>query len=171
MAFCRKLCCCDFSEEKPASTSNANNLTEMRSMDYAPTSPRLNRASSQLLADPLISPMATHITSSPGMNDLMQPGSPAGSPGGAGGDLSPRKKRSVTWAPKGYEQPKTPGSPGPVRGIYKQQSSFGAGGGLGPGVQSLAMSGALTPYSSGNGGAAFSPDATGGREPPDLSLL
>ena len=223
MAFCRKICCCDFSEDRNKTLNNNNNdSVEMRNQQaYSPSSNygRDQRASSLLsnansdgsnsnnsprLQDPLMitSPGASSSenvlhhqdnlpmsplllnhnasfarkpaggnlspTSFAGISPLSQPGS------GGGGSGANGKKKSITFAPKGFEQPKHTTTSlqgnGQLKGIYKHKSSYGGESQLDASGNRLVVS-----SSSATQQALGSPypgaDVTGGREPPDLSLL
>lgn len=130
------------------------------------------------------------------------------SPSG-GSNNSSARRRGVSFAPKGFEQPKattTSMQPnGHVRGIYKHNSSYGpdgmsmsnafnsstsgafgnssanmmldAGSGSSPRLVSFGNnSNKLSPHQHSSStqqalGSPYGGDATGGREPPDLSLL
>lgn len=225
MAICRKICCCDFSEDK--NLQNNNNSVEMKNQQYSPSSNygrdqrtsslisnTPNQSPSQLgnnnnssnngLHDPLMSPQLNNSSNDPLAGTLSGtdglPMSPlmlnhnasfasrpsAGSngpisPGGGGG-----RKRAVSFAPKGFEQPKSTTTSvqpnGAVKGIYRHRSSYGPGGPLNSNnvmegaqqqqvkfAESLSLSSPQTQQALGSPYAGT--DATGGREPPDLSLL
>jgi hypothetical protein len=191
MGLCRKICCCDFSEDENLRNSNtqvalvvpgspgspASGSIEMKPMPYAGATGNYAReARTNSLIDPLVSPVTGAITSggepmSPLGASSLDPNSPR----------SLSRKRSISWAPKGFE-PKTPAAtPGtpPVRGIYKHQSSYGGGGG---GATSVSAAGSSTPTAGGAAagaaaGAAMSVtfasstnSATGRSESPEALL-
>lgn len=219
MAFCRKLCCCDFSEDQNKKNQNPNSV-EMKpyspSSNYgrdqrtgslisnngtgtSPTtggtglndplmSPALNASSTDPLvgtmggADGLpMSPLMLNHNASFAMRSSASSNIPT-SPGGGGG-----RRRAVSFAPKGFEQAKertTSLQPnGGVKGIYKHRSSYGpngpVNGGGGDGnnnnnnMNDVKFAGTLSsPQTQQALGSPYaSADTTGGKEPPDLSLL
>ena len=245
MAFCRKICCCDWSEDRNKTLGQNSDSIEMRNtqsgtqqQQYTPTSNygRDQRASSLMsnasggnnsdgsptmsprgnLHDPLMSPGSSSsdvlggtLSGTPGAGGVggqdlpMSPlvlnhnASFAHKPAGGGG-LSPTsfagsitsangKKKGITFAPKGFEQPKHTTTSlqgnGQLKGIYKHKSSYGGGaGGGGDGMMMMMMDGGSSTSPGGSmriastqqalGSPPYSgADVTGGREPPDLSLL
>lgn len=150
MAICRKICCCDCSED-PAVKAQQQYAQEMKQQGkYAPSNPassgaegRLTRAGSllQLNTDPLLmsSPLvrphnvsgiqgASNFELQPSPNATMVDSATRGGSLPGSGLRSPGQKRQVRFSdtPADPPQKMPPGTP--VRGIYRHQSSFGPNG-------------------------------------------
>ena len=139
---CVMFCCCCKRNDDTRPSTNAVEMQASPSTKVAYASPR-----QQSLSEPLAG-------ASVGGKHATEPCQPSPTPGepGSPGSTSPRRKRSISWAPKGYETPRATSSPVvKSKSIYKKTSSFGPDGPI------LLASGLA--------------DATGGREPPDLTLL